>query len=428
MIQSGLFWIVLGVSVVLFWTLPLRMRMGFLALVSAGYMATIAPWSIAALLVFSIAFYYLAPLAIVKRPAAAKARRLAAASDGGAPVATLVAPPVVAAAPVPNRWWVLPILISVILAYLLCFKYLLPLAHAFLPQYGAARLAVPLGISYFTFKLIHYAKEIADETIQRGSLGEFYCYIFLFPTFTAGPIERFDHLLVEREHHWKLNSTVEGCTRIIHGLIKKFVLGATIIAYVEEFSAHSLLNRLGVLPVWKVWAFLMLSYVYFYLDFSAYSDIAIGASRLFGLKIEENFNHPLTANNIADFWRRWHITLTKWCQTYVYMPMLGLFRSPYVAVFATFSVIGLWHAGSVNWLAWGLWHATGISLYQVWLGYRRRNKKLKFLSKGIWKYVGILPTFLFVAAGEMLTLDGMSNAYDALRIMLKLAGINLPPR
>ena len=118
--------------------------------------------------------------------------------------------------------------------------------------------------------------------------------------------------------------------------------------------------NIDTIAIWKVWGFLALTYLYAYLDFSAYTDIAIGASRLFGIKIMENFNFPILAINISDFWKRWHMTLAGWCQTYIYMPVMARTRTPYAAVFATFTMMGLWHGATAGWLLWGLYHATGV--------------------------------------------------------------------
>src|SRR5262249_24357371 len=148
------------------------------------------------------------------------------------------------------------------------------------------------------------------------------------------------------------------------------------------------------------------------------------ASRLFGLRIMENFRFPMLAPNISDFWRRWHMTLAGWCQRYIYMPTLGWFRSPYLSLYTTFIVIGLWHAASGAYLFWGCYHATGIAVYQLWAKLKRR---LKWPLMDHWtlKYAGIPLTFLFVSAGEICTLGGAGTGREAFGILGRLFFINV---
>jgi len=139
----------------------------------------------------------------------------------------------------------------------------------------------------------------------------------------------------------------------------------------------------------------------------------------------ENFNFPIVAQNISDFWTRWHMTLASWCQAYVYMPLLGITRNPYLAVYASFIAIGLWHDGTAQWLAWGAYHATGVAIYTTW----RRTKIKRGWSKREprWaKWLGYPLTFLFVSVGYALTeTHNRGTMYDSLRIMAKLFAIDL---
>ncbi|MDM8559130.1 MBOAT family O-acyltransferase [Candidatus Parabeggiatoa sp. HSG14] len=401
MIQSGIFWLVLFSSVIVFWMLPKQLRFSFLALASFGYLATLDLMSVLVLVAWTLAFYWLAPLAIGKGP---WQQRL------------------------------LPILILAILGYLAYFKYIPPLIAAMSLVPIETHLIIPLGISYFTFKLIHYAVEVVRGNITDRSLSQFFTYIFLFPIFTAGPIERFDHFLANQDQKWQLDSMVEGLTRIIHGLIKKFfiagmLIGALLGHYGDAAgpNASILLLNLSALPIYKVWGFLILSFLYLYMDFSAYSDIAIGASRLFGIRIMENFNFPIIAPNISNFWKRWHMSLAGWCQAYVYMPMIGLTRNPYIAVYSTMLAFGLWHAGSINRVCWGLYHATGLIIHLTWNRIKRK-KKWYFIDRLlIIRLIGIPITFMFVAVSQAFTTtDGNGGFYGALRILAKLFFIDLP--
>lgn len=404
MIQSATFWLILWATVIIFWLLPYRMRFSFLALASIGYLfvlwlqktAGVTLVGIFALIAWTLAFYALAPYV----------------AKGG-------------------NWrkWLLPASILAALGYLAYFKYIPPLIAALSSDTVAQQFIIPLGISYFTFKFIHYAIEVARGNIKDRSLPQFFCYIFLFPIFTAGPIERFDHFLANQAQNWQLSFIVEGSMRIIYGLIKKFFIGGVVLSplFGPYDDAAELLAQIHTLPTYKVWGFLVLSYLYLYMDFSAYSDIAIGASRLFGIRILENFDFPILAPNISIFWKRWHMTLAGWCQAYVYMPMIGLTRNPYLAVYSTMTAIALWHAGTLNRLFWGWYHATGLVVYLTWARYKRQKKWNFFDKHPILRHSGIPLTFLFVTGSFMFsTTDGYGGMYGALRILAKLFFVDLP--
>ena len=307
-------------------------------------------------------------------------------------------------------------------------KYL-PVFAAFLE--GASpgiAIAAPLGISYFTFKLIHYAVETARGNITDRSLSRFFCYIFLFPIFTAGPIERFDHFLTHAEDRWRSQTMVEGLTRISHGLIKIFVLAKfaqpKFLGMGVPGSAAALVADLGEFAPYQIWLFFAVTYLYAYLDFSAYSDIAIGAARLFGFRIMENFRFPILAVNISDFWRRWHMTLVGWCQTYIYMPVMARTRTPYAAVFCTFIAMGLWHGAGAGWLLWGLYHASGVALYMSWARFARKFNWWRRATKGHLRYLGIPVTFAFVSGSYAFSSAGHDGRV-ALNTFLALFGVNL---
>ncbi len=320
----------------------------------------------------------------------------------------------------------LSFLILSILGYLAYFKYIPPLLRSFATNPLSEHLLLPLGISYFTFKLIHYVLESSRGNIKEHTLQHFLLYIFLFPIFIAGPIERFDHFLQNQEKNLSKNIIAEGLQRIIFGIIKKFVLAETLILYFlgglpTEIVIESLLNG-STLIVWK---YVVFFFIYAYLDFSAYSDIAIGSARLFGFRIMENFNFPLFAPNISEFWNRWHISLSGWCKTYVYMPMIGLTRNPYIAVYATMAVIGLWHAGTFCWLFWGIYHATGIITYGKWRRFNREKKRMPS-QHFFFRLFGIMLTITFVSGSYVFPIANQTgNLVVGFRLLAKLFLIDL---
>jgi alginate O-acetyltransferase complex protein AlgI len=394
MITDPFYWILLGLSIPVFWLLPPRHRYGFLAAASFLYLMTLEPSGVLALSALSLGVFLLAPMA----------------RHGG------------------RRSWIIPGVVLGLLVYLAYFKYIPRILADLGPGHSAAKLIIPLGISYFTFKLIHYVIEVKRNNLQTHSPADFLCYVFLVPIFTAGPIERFDHFLKEREVCWQHEFATEGLRRIIHGLVKKLVLANLVLVqlYGPVNDGAGLIQQLSQLDPWQVWWFSLLTFLYMYLDFSAYSDIAIGSSRLFGIRIMENFNWPVFADNISIFWKRWHMTLAGWCQSYIYLPVLGLTRNPYIATYLTFVAIGLWHSGSIAWLIWGLFHATGISVYGFWNRYRRR-RKWRGLNRPYGKVVAIPLTLAFVSTGSaIVSVDGHGGPYDILRVVVKLTGFDLP--
>lgn len=426
MFSNGSFWAILVITVVIYWLLPARVtapigiskvllfpfrlllgwfwrpfperihfgRIGFLTTVGFLYLFVLDSESTFAALAWTTAFYFLAPLTVGSQP---WRRRL------------------------------LAVLVLASLAYLAYVKYLPQLAHlVFGSSAGGSALAL-LGVSYYTFKLIHYAVESSRGAMPKHGLGDFLNYILLFPIFSAGPIERFDHYLAHRDIRWSWDLVPFGLTRIIHGLIKRYAIVEAILLPMLGATQDlgDVASQLDSLAFYSIWRFLILTYLVAYLDFSAYTDIAIGASRLFGIQIQENFRFPILALSISDFWRRWHMTLAGWCQSYVYLPLIGLTRNPYIAVYATFLAMGVWHAASLPWIAWGLYHATGIAIHNAWTRWLRR-KKIKLPRTIPFQIAAWAITFLFVSAGYAFTsAHGIAGFTTCLRTLAKAVGVHV---
>ena len=285
-----------------------------------------------------------------------------------------------------------------------------------------------MGISYFSFKLLHYLIERARGGLSEHRLQDFLCYVFLFPIFTAGPIERFDRYFASREPRWQLTTSVEGLTRIIHGLVKQMVINGLVLAPIlgRNSEVENVLGSLEFVPFYKAWGYVAISYLVVYVDFSAYSDIAIGVSRLYGLRIMENFHFPIFAANITDYWKRWHISLSSWCQTYVYIPMIGLTRNPYLAAYSSFLVMGIWHAGTMGRVCWGLYQATGVAVYMAWTRLLRK-RRIRMPQGVAWRCMATALTLAFVMPSiSFLVIEYKFGVYHAFRILFKLIGIDLP--
>jgi alginate O-acetyltransferase complex protein AlgI len=230
---------------------------------------------------------------------------------------------------------------------------------------------LPLGISFFTFEFYHYASDRRNDKTEPGTWGEYLAFILFFPTMVAGPIKRYQDFLPNLRTPsplWSADFEI-GTTRILTGLAKKFVIADLLTSMTDHLNANDILAaQRWVLPIW------LIAYaIKIYIDFSAYSDIAIGSARLFGISIAENFDWPYLRPDIADFWRHWHISLTKWLTDYVFIPLGGSRTSPprvYMNVIATMLVSGLWHGAGLNFLVWGLWHGILLCIHRLWRNFR----------------------------------------------------------
>lgn len=235
------------------------------------------------------------------------------------------------------------------------------------PHYADSALAFIsiLGLSYYSFRLIH----LLIDAYRFGRYPEtplrFAAFISLFTVFVSGPIQRYDEPFVQGlSAKFDPAFVKEGLTRIAFGVVKQGVIAAWLVAVrtnvfnnrVDPATYEGLLY----LAPGDIWAICLLTYWITYFSLGAYTDVAIGASRLMGLQVMENFRAPLIATSPADFWRRWHLSLSGWCQNYVYAPVLGLTRHPFLAIAVSFQVMGLWHMLTLNRVIWGALHAGGV--------------------------------------------------------------------
>lgn len=262
--------------------------------------------------------------------------------------------------------------IAVLLVPLVFFKYL-PVVT---PAGPLAQLALPIGISFFTFHAISYVVDVARGTIVRETNARDYAlYLFVFPHQIAGPIVRFaeirDELAGFRDAG--VRQVGYGITRFTWGLAKK-----ALVADPVGILADSLfpLSTQGLLSGTDAWAAAFLYALQIYFDFSAYSDMAIGLALILGFHFPENFLQPYRSISVTDFWRRWHMTLTRWFRDYVYIPMGGNRHGPLratVALLTVFALTALWHGAAVTFLIWGAMHSAAL-LFERVTGLRRTER------------------------------------------------------
>jgi len=256
------------------------------------------------------------------------------------------------------------------------------------------KIALPIGISFFTFQKITYAIDVYRKVhAPLKKLRDYLVYILLFPQMIAGPIIRFNEIadqLSDRKANETIDNKLHGFFRFIIGLSKKVLLANTLGVEVDKIFAldETLLTQ----PL--AWIGVIAYSFQIYFDFSGYSDMAIGIGRMIGFKFPENFNNPYISQSITEFWRRWHITLSTWMRDYLYIPLGGnrvktKYRL-YINLSIVFLISGFWHGAQWNFIIWGGFHGLFLILDRIFL--------LKLLKR-IGKYPSILLTYLIVLIG-----------------------------
>lgn len=222
------------------------------------------------------------------------------------------------------------------------------------------KVALPIGISFYTFHGMSYVFDIyRGQQKPVRNFVDYAVFVSFFPLLVAGPIERANHLLpqVQKARTFRYQQALEGCRLILWGLFKKVVIADSIAQVIDpiftNYTDHSGLTLLLAAIGFSI---------QIYGDFSGYSDIALGTAKLFGFELLSNFRFPYFSRDVAEFWRRWHISLSSWFKDYLYIPLGGSRVGKYKAVrntFIIFLVSGFWHGASWNFIVWGFIHACG---------------------------------------------------------------------
>jgi D-alanyl-lipoteichoic acid acyltransferase DltB (MBOAT superfamily) len=323
-------------------------------------------------------------------------------------------------------WFWLSIVIN--LGFLAIFKYYNFFAFSFSEALNTIGLQsspillnviLPVGISFYTFHGLSYVIDIYHKRIQpEKNIIDYALFVSYFPLLVAGPIERATHLLpqVKQKRSFDFEKAKEGVYQIIWGLVKKVVIADTCATYANAiFDNYTSMNSLS----------LILGAVYFafqiYGDFSGYSDMALGMSKLFGLDLLRNFNYPYFSRDIAEFWRRWHISLSSWFRDYLYIPLGGSRGSKWKQVrnvFIIFVVSGFWHGANWTFLAWGFINALYF-LPSLLLGTNRTNMEtaeLRWNFNSVKVFLSILATFsLSCLAWIFFRAKSITIAFDYIR-------------
>lgn len=262
-------------------------------------------------------------------------------------------------------------------------------------------IILPVGVSFFTFKLISYILEINKEGVEpTRDFIEFGTYIAFFPTIMAGPIDRPNKFIPQLEgtRFFDYSLAVDGCRQILWGAFAKMCVADNLASITEAAWSN-----IGTYGSFNLLIVMLVSPIQLYADFSGYSDIAIGVSKLLGLRVAKNFDHPFFSRNIAEFWRKWHMSLTSWVTDYVYTPLCYYFRSYgrigiIIAIFINLLVLGLWHGAAWKFVFFGLYHAVLFTLYILFNESNSRKKD----SLPVVKYISVLITYFVVSIGVVL--------------------------
>ena len=225
-------------------------------------------------------------------------------------------------------------------------------------SFDTINIILPVGISFYTFQTMSYSIDIYRGNLKpTKSLLNFMAFVSFFPQLVAGPIERASNLLpqIEKSRSFCPSTVRKGAKLILYGLFKKIVIADSLSSYSNYvFENYVQLDSISLLIGAIAFAFQI------YCDFSGYSDIGIGTSKLFGVELKSNFKFPYFARNIPDFWKRWHISLSSWFRDYLYFPLggsrNGIIRS-LINVMIIFLISGLWHGANWTFVIWGLYHA-----------------------------------------------------------------------
>jgi len=292
------------------------------------------------------------------------------------------------------------------------------------------KIILPIGISFYTFQALSYSIDVYKRKIElTKDIVAFFAFIGFFPLLVAGPIERATNLLPQfyKKRTFDYEKAVDGIRQILWGLFKKIVIADNCATYVNMVFEN---------PQDQTGSTLLLGAVFFafqiYGDFSGYSNIAIGTARLFGINAMRNFAYPYFSRDIAEFWRRWHISLTTWFRDYVYIPLGGSRGSKRQVVrntFIIFLVSGFWHGANWTFIAWGAFHAV---LFLPLILLNRNRKYTNTVAEGkffpnIKEVFQMGLTFLLVVIGWVFfRADSIGMAFKYLGGMINTNILSMP--
>ncbi len=257
------------------------------------------------------------------------------------------------------------------------------------------KIILPVGISFYTFQSLSYTADVYSRKMKaEHDFISFAAFISFFPQLVAGPIERARHLLPQfkTQRSFDFDMAKKGLLKMLWGFFKKIVIADSLAVYVDDIFFHYQHLPASTLVIGAIYFAIQI-----YCDFSGYSSIAIGTAKLFGFSLMENFSFPYFSKNVAEFWRRWHISLSTWFRDYVYIPLGGSYGSKtktIVNILITFTLSGFWHGANWTFIAWGF--LNGLFILPTTLLSKKKNSDEK---KRLPSFIDILQmtgTFLLI--------------------------------
>lgn len=266
----------------------------------------------------------------------------------------------------------------------------------------ARQIIIPIGLSFATFRGLDMLIKTWVGKFEGLSLSHVLYYGFFPPVQIVGPIIEYEE--IQKQQKPVAEDIYQGFIRIAFGLLKVLILSAILQKSMVIFQTYETAHII------KIWMFLFAYTWFFYLNFSGYSDLAIGASRLMGYKLKENFSFPYFRRNIAEFWNNWHMSLSRFAQRYAFVPLGGYRKkTQYIAILGTIFIIALWHNISWGMIIFALYHGTGLIVHRL---YSERHPKTDASEKLIFVWLKIGGTYLFVTLGFVLMALPLNQAFD----------------
>jgi D-alanyl-lipoteichoic acid acyltransferase DltB (MBOAT superfamily) len=299
-------------------------------------------------------------------------------------------------------------------------------------QLSLGEIILPLGISFFTFTQIAFLVDAYQGKVREYNFVHYGLFVTYFPHLIAGPILHHAEMMPQfgqaATYRLQAENVAVGLTIFVIGLFKKVILADGIAVYVAPLFG---LPASGVAPTFvEAWAAVLAYSLQLYFDFSGYSDMAIGLSRLFGVKLPLNFHSPYKAANIAELWNRWHMTLSRFLRDYLFVPLGGQRKSAvrrYYALFVTFLLCGLWHGAGWTYVVFGALHGAYLVIYQMWRLARRRGGRRHAAPTWWGIALGVLLTYACWLVGlAFFRSETLPGAFGLLAGMAGLNGFALP--
>ncbi|MBN2775081.1 MAG: MBOAT family protein [Prolixibacteraceae bacterium] len=301
-------------------------------------------------------------------------------------------------------FWIIVLLNIVFLSLFKYWNGLLEHLNEFLPVLSTntktpfSAIFIPLGISYYIFQVIGYIILVSrgTEKAERNYF-KFANLLLFFPKFLSGPVERSNHFLPQLENSGKfdIKNILSGISLIIWGAFKKFVIANNLF-----FIVNQVYSDVYSFSGFEIMLVFLIQLIYIYYDFSGYTDIALGSAKILGINIIDNFKRPLLAKSVTDFWKRWHISLSSWCNDFIFIPFIVKFRklgnsAAFIGTFVTFFIIGIWHGAKLTFIILGV--LQGLALIYEFSTKRIRFKTASKLPVKLNNTLSRIFVYLFIS-------------------------------